>query len=312
MTTTTTARPQPSETRLDLTPLTVRIGAEIGGVKLSGDLPDETIAAINAALLRHKVIFFRGQEHLTDAEQERFSARLGTLVRHPTEPARPGTTVILELDSSSGYGRADSWHTDVTFVDAYPKISILRGVTIPAVGGDTVWANTVTAYDGLPPELKAAAEQLWAVHSNAYDYAARRPQANEAERRHFEEVFTSTVYETEHPVVRVHPETGERSLILGAFVQRFVGYSRSATEHLYQLLQSHVLRPENTVRWRWRAGDVAIWDNRATQHYGVNDYGDALRIVRRTTLDGDVPVSVDGRHSTTRKTTTRNPAANAA
>ncbi|GLS24034.1 hypothetical protein GCM10007874_70550 [Labrys miyagiensis] len=300
------------EGELVIKPVAARIGAEISGVKLSGDLPAETVAAINAALLRHKVIFFRGQNHLTDLEQERFAARLGTLVAHPTQHAQKGTAAILELDSTKGGGRADSWHTDVTFVDAYPKISLLRGVVIPEVGGDTVWSNTVEAYERLPPALKTAAEQLWALHTNAYDYAALRPHATDEELRHFEEVFASTVYETEHPVVRVHPETGERSLVLGSFVQRFLGYSRSDSEHLYQLLQTHVTRPENTVRWRWHEGDVAIWDNRATQHYGVNDYGTAKRVVRRTTLDGDVPVSVDGRRSVNRKKAVRNPSALAA
>jgi taurine dioxygenase len=205
-------------------PVTSRVGAEVLGVQLSGSLPDATIEAINATLLRHKVIFFRDQIQLNDAEQERFSARLGNLVPHPTQQVRPGTASILELDSGTGSGRADAWHTDVTFVDAYPKISILRGVVIPEVGGDTVWSNTVAAYEGLPPALKALADQVWAVHSNVYDYATARPQASEEERRHYEEVFSSTLYETEHPVVRVHPETGERSLVLGSFVQRLVGF----------------------------------------------------------------------------------------
>lgn len=297
---------------VDVKPVTARVGAEITGIALSGDLPGTAIDAITAALLRHKVLFFRGQQHLTDAEQERFGLRLGKLVAHPTQGPKAGTSAILELDASRGGGRADNWHTDVTFVDAYPKISILRGVVIPEVGGDTIWSNTVAAYDGLPPELKAAVDQLWAIHTNGYDYAALRPHANEQETRHFNEVFSSVVYETEHPVVRVHPETGERSLVLGSFVQRFVHLSRGDSEHLYQLLQSHIVKPENTVRWRWRAGDVAIWDNRATQHYGVNDYGEAQRVVRRTTIDGDVPVSVDGRRSILRRKAERRQPAEAA
>ena len=171
----------------------------------------------------------------------------------------------------------------MTFVDAYPKISVLRGVVIPPYGGDTVWANTVAAYNGLPPALKTLAESLWAVHSNLYDYAAAKPQASAAATKQYEEVFTSTVYETEHPVVRVL-DTGERSLVLGYFVRRFVGYSQSDSNHLFEMLQSHVTRLENTVRWRWRAGDVAIWDNTATQHCAINDYGDQKRVVRRSTV----------------------------
>lgn len=299
---------------LDIQPVTGRIGAEIRGVRLSGQLEQATVEAIRAALLRHKVIFFRGQAHLQDSDQEAFARLLGEPVSHPTVPVVEGTDHLLELDSHRG-GRANSWHTDVTFVDAYPQASILRGVTIPEVGGDTVWANTATAYDDLPPPLKALAEQLWAVHSNEYDYASygnvgERGRDAEALKR-YREVFVSTRYETEHPVVRVHPETGEKTLILGHFVKNFVGLTPSASAHVLELLQAYVTRLENIVRWRWQAGDVAIWDNRATQHYAVNDYGDAHRVVRRVTLKGDVPVSVDGRRSFTRSVEP-NPAAKAA
>jgi taurine dioxygenase len=189
---------------------------------------------------------------------------------------------------------------------------VLRGVVIPAFGGDTIWSNTATAYEDLPVGLKALADVLWAVHSNAYDYAAVKIRASEADRQYFNDVFTGTIYETEHPVVRVHPETGERTLVLGNFVQRFVGYPRSDGQKLFDLLQSHITAPENTVRWRWQAGDVAIWDNRATQHYAVNDYGDQQRVVHRATVDGDVPISVDGRHSVTRTKVTKPAAVKAA
>ena len=277
---------------LDIHPLAGRIGAEISNVRLGGDLPEPTIASIEAALTKHRVIFFRNQNHLDDAEQERFAARLGDIVAHPTTPGRAGTA-ILELDSTDGRGRADRWHTDMTFLDAYPKTSVLRGVVIPPFGGDTVWANTVAAYDGLPPALKTLAESLWAVHSNLYDYAAARPQASAAATKQYEEVFTSTVYETEHPIVRVL-RTGERSLVLGYFLRRIVGYSQSDSIHLFEMLQSHVSRLENTVRWRWHAGDVAIWDNTATQPCAINDYGDQKRVVRRATVRGEMPVSVEG------------------
>jgi alpha-ketoglutarate-dependent taurine dioxygenase len=285
--------------RADIVKRAARLGAEIRNIKLSGDLSDETIGAINKVLLEHKVIFFRDQNHLDDSEQERFAIRLGKLVPHPTVGAIKGTSSILELDSGRGGGRADQWHTDVTFVDAYPKISVLRGVVIPPFGGDTVWSNTAAAYLDLPAPLQRLADELWAVHSNAYDYAVKL-RATEADRKHFDEVFTGTIYETEHPVVRVHPETGERTLVLGNFVQRFVGLPKYDGQKLFDLFQAHITAPENTVRWNWQAGDVAIWDNRATQHYAVNDYGDQHRVVRRATIDGDVPVSIDGRRSTTR------------
>ena len=121
--------------------------------------------------------------------------------------------------------------------------------------------------------------------------------ADDTQLKRYREVFTSTVYETEHPVVRVHPETGERTLVLGHFVQRLKGLSAQDSAHLLQVFHEHVTRLENTVRWNWQEGDVAIWDNRATQHYAINDYGDARRVVRRATVHGDVPVGIDGRQS---------------
>lgn len=168
---------------------------------------------------------------------------------------------------------------------------------MPDAGGDTVWANTVTAYGDLPPVLRELADKLWAVHSNDYDYAASRPNARPEDLRRHNEIFTKTVYETEHPLVRLHPESGERSLVLGHFVKRFVGLSAADSRHLFELFQAHITRHENIVRWRWAPGDVAIWDNRVTQHRAIDDYGDQPRIVRRVTIKEAVPVGVDGRRS---------------
>jgi taurine dioxygenase len=274
-----------------------RIGAEIEGVAIGGSLSGDQVAAIRQALLAHRVIFFRDQEQFDDQEQEAFSRLLGDLVPHPTEKVREGSMGILELDAAAGNGKSDQWHTDVTFVDAYPRYSILRAVRIPEYGGDTMWANTVAAYESLSPALKTLAETLWAVHTNKYDYAAQHAFGSEAEREHYEKVFASKIYETRHPVVRIHPETGERSLVLGQFLQRFVGQTHADSLLLFNLFQGHVTRPENTVRWSWRKNDVAIWDNQATQHYALNDYGDQNRTMRRTTIGGEVPVSVDGKRS---------------
>lgn len=280
---------------LDIAPVAGRIGAEIRGVRLSGDLDEATIAAIHAALNRHKVIFFR-EQHLTDAEHEAFAARLGSPVAHPTVPVAEGSRYLLELESREGYA-ASTWHTDVTFAPAYPAASILRAISIPEAGGDTLWANTATAYEHLPEPLKVLVDGLRAVHSNAYDYAnvfaGAVPERIEKHRA----VFTSTVYETEHPVVRVHPETGERTLLLGHFIKNLVGLTSADSQRLLAILQDHVIKPENTVRWRWTAGDVAIWDNRATQHRAIADFGQQHRHLRRATIAGDVPVGIDGRPS---------------
>ena len=295
---------------LDIRPVTGRIGAEIRGVQLSGDLDAATVQAIEAALVRHKVIFFRGQQHLDNAEHEAFAALFGDPVAHPTVPVADGSRTLLDLDSKEGYA-ASSWHTDVTFVDAYPKGSILRALTVPEAGGDTVWANTETAYEGLPEPLRQLANNLWAVHTNDYDYAAQFGLArdskdiSEAQRQRAlfqKQVFASTVYETEHPVVRVHPVSGQRNLLLGHFVRNFVGLNKADSAKIYEVLQEHITKPENVVRWRWEAGDVAFWDNRATQHRAVADFALQRRTLRRATVHGDVPVGIDGRTSrTTRK-----------
>jgi taurine dioxygenase len=284
--------------KIGITPVGGRIGAEISGVALGGNLDVETVAEIRQALLKYKVVFFRGQHHLTDAEQEAFAKLLGNPIAHPTVPRLEGTEYVLNI-KSDGDQAANTWHTDVTFVDAYPLASILRAVVIPSKGGDTVWANTVEAYERLPQELKDLAGKLWALHSNVYDYAAARPNAKDKDATRYREVFTSTIYETEHPVVRVHPETGERTLLLGNFVQKIIGYSRDDSSRLFGIFQDHITRLENCVRWRWSLGDVAMWDNRATQHYGVGDFNEP-REMHRVTIDGDVPVSLDGRTSVTK------------
>lgn len=278
---------------IQITPVTGGIGAEVAGVKLHSTLDSAIVEQLHQALLTHKVLFFKGQEHLDDQEQEKFAALWGEPVRHPTVPSTDGTEYIFELDSQKG-ARANSWHTDVTFIDAYPKISILRGVVIPEVGGDTTWANTEAAYDDLPESLKQFVEQLTAVHSNEYDYAVNRKHIAPELLKKFRETFVSTKYETEHPVVVVHPETGKKSLLLGHFFKRLVGFNQADSQAIFNILQDKVLKPENIVRWKWQAGDVVIWDNRSTQHYAVNDYADQRRIVRRVTLAGEVSQGVNG------------------
>lgn len=309
MTTLTTYANAPdTASPLNIRPITGTIGAEVRDIKLSGDLDAPTIAALEAALVRHKVLFFRGQNELDNAKHEAFAALLGEPVAHPTVPVAEGSKYLLELDSKEGYA-ASSWHTDVTFVDAYPKASILRSIHVPEAGGDTVWANGETAYEGLPEPLRQLANNLWAVHTNVYDYAAQLSSlvTSEAARDYLKahrKVFASTIYETEHPVVRVHPVSGQRSLLLGHFVKSFVGLNQADSARIFNILQDHITKPENVVRWSWQPGDVAIWDNRATQHRAVADFGLQRRTLRRATVAGDVPVSIDGRSSrTTRKET---------
>jgi alpha-ketoglutarate-dependent sulfate ester dioxygenase len=276
------------------------IGAEVSGIRVGGRAGPGEVAELRSALLRHRVVFLRDQHHVTDVDQFEFAQLLGEVTRpHPTL-AGDGQ-VVLPIDSEQG--KANSWHTDVTFVDRIPAISVLRAVRLPAYGGTTVWANTVEAYRRLHPALQALAGGLRAVHSNLYDYAAHQARIgglDVKEQRHRDQ-FRHLVFETEHPVVRLHPETGEPSLLLGHFVRSFAGLSSADSADLFGLLQRHVTRLENTVRWNWRAGDIAIWDNRATQHYAVADYDDLPRLMHRVTIAGPVPIGIGGDTSVVRQ-----------
>jgi taurine dioxygenase len=271
---------------LDVEPVGGRIGAEIRGVALSGDMDDGMMAAIRAALVRHKVVFFRNQQ-LDDQQHEAFAARLGS------NPAA-GTRHLLELNSSDGYA-ADIWHTDQTYVQSPPDMTMLRAVVSPKAGGDTLWANTAVAYQELPAPLKSLADHLWGIHTNAFDYAQVFGKEVDEGDEKWLQTQRPTLAQAEHPVVRVHPETGERTLLVGFYLQRFVGLSGSDSRHLMSILQDHITRPENTVRWRWQTGDVVIWDNRATQHRAITDFGSQLRVMKRATVVGSTPLGIDGR-----------------
>jgi len=280
---------------LQVTPLTGTIGAELAGVDLAGDLDDATIADIRAALLKHRAVFFRGQD-LDYGQQVAFASRFGNLtLGHPTIKSPEDKPHMEEVDSATNAPAAD-WHTDVTFLDQPVSFTFLHGKVMPAIGGDTVWANTVNAYKYyLTPELRAVADGLRVIHTNApkdarIDAGHSNPDWEETSRQ-----FVSTIYRAEHALVTVHPETGERALLLGGFAHRIVGLPPDLSRAMIRALQEYVTRPENTVRWHWRVGDLAIWDNRATQHCAVVDYGRAHRRAERVTVAGTIPVGIDGR-----------------
>lgn len=287
---------QDSTHAVEVVPVTGSIGAEIRGVALSGDLDAGTVAQIRAALLQHKVVFFRDQHHLDDQGQEAFSALFGELQKHPMVKAAGQSQALLDLGESEGYA-ASVWHTDMTFLPDPAAFAVLRAIELPPVGGDTMWANAANAYRRLPAPLKPLADTLWAIHSTDFDFEGTFPEEYKARLKDYGANTNRHSVHTEHPVVQVHPETGERSLILGSWVKRFVGLNNADTAKIFEVLQSYVSDPENTVRWKWRMGDVAMWDNRATQHRSVPDYGDAPRKLRRCTVLGTVPTAIDGRSS---------------
>ncbi|UQX11551.1 TauD/TfdA dioxygenase family protein [Candidatus Mycobacterium methanotrophicum] len=288
--------PLQAERALSVTRLGSRIGARVDEVRLGGDLDVDTVNEIRRALLDHKVIFFRGQHHLDDDQQLAFASLLGTPIGHPAARFIAGSPpIITPIDSE--YGKATRWHADMTFAANFPKASILRAVSLPSYGGSTLWASTAAAYAALPTPLKRLTENLRAVHSNRFDYVYTTPDAPTGLQRALRESYEKPDFRTEHPVVQVHPETGERTLLAGDFVEKLSGLDVYESHVLLELIQRRITAPENTVRWSWESGDVVVWDNRATQHRGVDDYDDQSRLMHRVTLMGDVPVDVHGQQS---------------
>jgi alpha-ketoglutarate-dependent sulfate ester dioxygenase len=287
-----------SSSELEVIPIGANIGAELRGIKLSGDLAPELVKDIRAAVMTHKVVFFRDQHHLDDAGQTAFTELFGELQK-PIAKSADNSPGVLEL--TGGYHTA-AWHADMTFMPDPLAFTILRSVQLPPIGGDTMWANAAAAYRSLPAPLKLLAENLWSIQSSDFDLEgaynedirARIAKPREGDSNYARQQL---IVRTEHPVVLVHPETGERSLLVGPDVKRFVGMNNADSAKILEILQSYVTMPENTVRWSWRLGDVAMWDNRTTQHRSVPDHGDGQRVLRRTALRGTVLTGIDGRQS---------------
>lgn len=257
------------------------------------------MSLIRQALLEHKVIFFRGQEHLTDDSQYEFAELLA-----PPPPRASDRHVARHQGAAhrlrlrQGQQLAHRRHVRRSHPEG---VDPARRTTPPHVRRIHHLASGVAAYNALPEPLKVLADNLWATHTNVYDYAATSAErAQDDKAKEYRAEFQSTYFETEHPpVVRVHPpETGERTLLLGHFVKSLVGLSSTQSQALFRVLQDHAISLEFTTRWNWQSGDVAIWDNRATQHYAVADYDDQYRRLNRITLAGDVPpVDIRGERS---------------
>lgn len=277
-------------------PLTCTIGAELTDLQLSAAVRDDDLfAGLRELLLRHKVLFLRDQD-LSRADHVALAQRFGELEDHPvlgSDPDHPGLVRIYkDLDSPAEHYE-NAFHCDATWRECPPMGSILRCVESPAVGGDTIWVDMVAAYEGLPTEIKARIAGLRARHSIEASFGAAMPIAD---RHRLHERFP----DAEHPVVRTHPETGEKALFVNAFTTHFVNfhtpenvrfgldYAPGAAALLSYLI-SQATVPEYQVRWRWTPNSVAIWDNRSTQHYAVQDYWPAVRRMERAGIVGDRP-----------------------
>ncbi|MFD4603594.1 TauD/TfdA dioxygenase family protein [Streptomyces sp. NPDC058464] len=279
---------------IEIRKVTAHIGAQVLGVDISKPLDEEQVAAIREALNVHKALVF-DDVHLDDEGQEAFARHFGDLTTaHPTVPAVDGAPNVLPVDSERG--RANHWHTDVTFVLNPPQASTLRSLTVPPYGGETLIASSAAAYRDLPEPLRALADTLWAEHTNDYDYAVPDEEIDE-EKAAQRAQFTSIKFRTVHPVVRVHPLTGERGLFIGGFAQRIVGLSKDESRKVLDLLQAYVARPENILRHRWSPNQLVLFDNRITQHYAVDNYDGRPRRLHRVTVAGDVPAGIESKES---------------
>ncbi|MFL7905643.1 taurine dioxygenase [Azospirillum argentinense] len=282
--------PDMSLSSLSITPVSPAIGARVEGLDLANPLSDAEAAALERALVTHQVLFFENQP-LTPAAQRAFAARFGSLHVHPVYPNVPEQPEIMVLDTGPhNVTDNDVWHTDVTCIETPPAIVALSGKRIPPNGGDTVWASNIAAYNGLSEPLRRLLDPLSALH----DFTKSFP-----EWRHSGDLETHARWRAArdrhppvtHPVVRVHPVSGAKALFVNEnFTARIVGLSDRESAAILDLLFDHISRPEFTVRWRWKADDLVLWDNRSTQHYAVNDYLPHSRLMHRATVLGDRPV----------------------
>jgi taurine dioxygenase len=280
---------------IEIRKVTARIGAHVSGVDIGKPLDEETVTVLRAALDEHKALVF-DDVGLDDEGQQAFARHFGDLTTaHPTVPAVADAPNVLPVDSERGRA-ANHWHTDVTFVLNPPQASTLRSITVPPYGGETLIANSAAAYRNLPEPLRRFADTLWAEHTNDYDYAVPEEEVDEAQAAQRAQ-FTSVTYRTVHPVVRVHPLTGERGLFIGGFAQRVTGLSVTESRKVLDLLQAYVVRPENVLRHRWSPNQLVLFDNRITQHYAVDNYDGLPRRLNRVTVAGDVPVGIEGKES---------------
>ena len=268
---------------LTVIPQQPRIGAEIYGIDLRAPLTSDLYEELISLLLQYKVLFFRDQD-LSREQHIAFGRRFGDLDVHPVVQAdEPLIQAIsaerIKRSSARVKGYTNRWHSDETFRPIPPLASILRAVEVPEIGGDTVFADAAAAYEGLPDEVKKWIDGLEAVHSLAHGLAWEETEQWERLRSQYPPVT--------HPVVRIHPDSGAKVLFVNSvFTSHIVGLEKEESDRLLAQLNAQFTRPEYQVRFKWRKGSLAFWDNRSTQHYGVWDFGEVTRELERVTIKG--------------------------
>ena len=270
--------------------LSPALGAVISGIDLNATLNGEAQQGLQAALVEHQVLFLRQQ--FLQAEQQRDLALLfGDLHIHPIYPAHERVAEVMVLDSHKQDLRDNElWHTDVTFIQTPPLGCVLSAQQVPEFGGDTLWASSTAAYAALSKPMQALLDGLSASHDIRKSFPAARFAITEADAARFEKAKQDHP-PVSHPVVRTHPVSGKKGLFVSeGFTTHINELTEAESEALLRFLFAHATHPNFQVRWHWQAGDVAIWDNRATQHFANFDYGVAHRIMHRATVLGDKPV----------------------
>lgn len=279
--------PKPQAAPFTVLPLTPTIGAELLDIDLTQPLDDATLAAIRAALLEWKVVFFRDQD-ITTEQHIAFARRFGDLEVHPFAPHKPDYPEVLAIThDKDSKGRENVWHSDVTWRECPSLGSVLRAVEVPEVGGDTLFSDMYAAYENLPDWVKEKIDGAVAVHDFAHFRKMMRTRGrSEAEIEEMNRKYPMV----EHPVVRTHPETGRKGIYVNAaFTQHIVGMEKTESDAMLAFLYAQAATPEYQCRFGWRKNSIAFWDNRACQHYAVSDYWPAVRRMERVTVIGDRP-----------------------
>lgn len=273
---------------MNISPIKPTIGASVSGVDLN-HLTDDDKATLKNALLTHQVLFFKAQ-NLTSQSQVALASLFGKLHIHPVFPTVPDVPQVIVLDSHQTDLRDNElWHTDVTFSKTPPMGCVLRAVKIPPTGGDTLWASLSSAFDTLDDATKAFLRGKTATHDIRLSFPKERFGQSQADDEKLKKAIADNP-PLSHPVVRTHPETGKECLFVSeGFTSHIDGLSERESRELLDKLFAHSTQDAFTIRHQWQAGDVVIWDNRATQHKALFDYGDAHRIMHRATIVGDVP-----------------------
>ncbi|MGH8419167.1 MAG: taurine dioxygenase [Pseudomonas sp.] len=274
---------------LHITPISSALGAQISGVDLSRELTTEQRNAIEQALLAHQVLFFRDQP-ITPQQQARFAAQFGDLHVHPIYPNVSEQPEIMVLDTALTDVRDNAiWHTDVTFLPTPALGAVLSAKQLPAYGGDTLWASGIAAFEALSRPLQTLLDGLTATHDFTRSFPLERFGHTAEDLARWEETRRKNP-PLSHPVIRTHPVSGRKALFVNeGFTTRINELEPVESEAILKLLFAHATRPEFTIRWRWQENDVAMWDNRVTQHYAVDDYRPQRRVMHRATILGDVP-----------------------